>query len=388
VLGCATRLEARVWYPRQDSNLCTRLRRPVLYPLSYGGNALGAVLNLDSHPYFGKPPLRSTCLALVRTLILLVSEVKPEFEGEGQVQATKQAASTWTFYQLMFTDALEAQNAATRTIETYELAVQQLGEFLRVQGMPDDPTRVTREHLTEWMRFLVRERSPATANQRYRSISRFFKFLVEQDERRDNPMAKMSPPKIPEKEVPVIREQGLKKLFRGLHGADFESRRDRAIFSLFIDCGLRVTEMANLNAADVDLEEREVIVHQGKGRKPRRLRFTRETRQDLQRYWLVRQKHPHAHDRALWIGKRGRMVKSGVYRMVVRRTERAGLGHVHPHMLRHSLAHYYRMAGGGDDELMRLMGWSSREMLSRYGSSVAAERSRERHDDFSPRKGL
>ena len=25
------------WYPRQDSNLCTRFRKPVLYPLSYGG---------------------------------------------------------------------------------------------------------------------------------------------------------------------------------------------------------------------------------------------------------------------------------------------------------------------------------------------------------------
>ena len=35
--GQASGAEKGRWYPRQDSNLCTRLRRPVLYPLSYGG---------------------------------------------------------------------------------------------------------------------------------------------------------------------------------------------------------------------------------------------------------------------------------------------------------------------------------------------------------------
>jgi site-specific recombinase XerD len=319
---------------------------------------------------------------------LQLSKVKPEFEGEGKVQATKQAASTWTSYQWLFDDGLEERNAAPRTRETYNLAITQLGEFLADKGMPTDPTIVTREHLGEWMRFLVANRSPATANQRYRSISSFFKWLVDQDHRRDNPMAKMHPPKIPEKEVPVVREQNLRRLLRGLSGPDFESRRDKAIFSLFIDVGLRVTEMANLLLDDIDMEQREVTVLQGKGRKPRRLRFTKDTRVDLVRYLLVRKQHPHAGDRTLWIGKRGHVTKSGVYRLVVRRCEAAGLGHVHPHALRHTVAHMYRARGGGDDQLMQLMGWKSREMLSRYGSSVAAERSRDQHDDFSPRKGL
>ena len=56
------------------------------------------------------------------------------------------------FYQTMFSDALEAENAAERTIETYLLAVGQLGAYLRESGMPTDPTKLTREHVTEWMR--------------------------------------------------------------------------------------------------------------------------------------------------------------------------------------------------------------------------------------------
>ena len=178
--------------------------------------------------------------------------------------------------------------------------------------------------------------SAMTANQRYRSISRFFKFLVEIDEIHETPLAKMSPPKMPEHLVPVVPVDALRRLLKSLSARDLDSRRDRAIMSILIDCGLRVSETAALDLEDVDLEGRDLIVHQGKNRRDRRLRFTRETRADLQRYLLSRRGHPHAADAALWVGKRGRLTKSGVYRVVCKK---AGLGHVHPHALRHTAAH-------------------------------------------------
>lgn len=301
----------------------------------------------------------------------------------------------WAFYCTMFQDHLEATNAAPRTIETYGLAVDQLGAYLREQGLPTDPTKVRREHLIDWMRYLQRPKdqdgrgaSPATANQRYRSISRYFRFLVETDELPESPLKQMSPPKVPEQLVPVVKNADLVRLLKHLSGSDFESRRDKAIFSMFIDCGLRVSEMSGLDLADLDIEDRDVEVIMGKGRRSRRLRFTRETRSDIQRYLLRRTNHPHAEDEALWIGKRGRITKSGMYRLVVRRCEQAGIGHVHPHALRHTFAHLYRLNGGSDDDLMRVAGWRSREMLSRYGASVAEARAQEAHDRFSPRHNL
>ena len=311
------------------------------------------------------------------------------------VVKTRVSQNMWAFYRTMFCDHLEATNAAPRTIETYGLAVDQLGVFLLEQGMPSDPTQVTREHLIEWMRYLQRPAaeggrgaSPATANQRYRSISRFFHFLTDTDEITATPMARMSPPKVPEQLVPVVKTADLSKLLKYLSGSDFESRRDKAIFSLFIDCGLRVSEMANLTLEDLDIEDRELAVIMGKGRRSRRLRFTRETRADLQRYLLRRNGHAHAEEPALWLGKRGGITKSGMYSLVVRRCEQADLGHVHPHMLRHTFAHLYRLNGGNDDDLMRVAGWRSREMLSRYGASVAEARAAEVHENVSPRRGL
>jgi len=300
----------------------------------------------------------------------------------------------WQTYATMFSDDLELQNAAPLTIKTYSTAVAQLGAFLRERGMPHDPTSVTREHLTEWMRHLQRPRadggqglSAQTALQRYRSVSRLFAYLVRVDEIRESPMAKMLPPRVAEKLVPVIGAGDLDKLFDTVKGQDFESRRDRAIMGTFIDCGFRIGEMAGIRLDDVDFEGR-VITVTGKGSRERRVRFVRETRGDLQRYLLRRHQHPDADTPWLWLGRKGRLTTSGIYRMIVRRCDEAGVERVHPHQFRHTFAHAYLAAGGNEGDLMQVTGWKSRSMIDRYGASVAAQRAADAHDLYSPRSKM
>jgi integrase len=97
--------------------------------------------------------------------------------------------------------------------------------------------------------------------------------------------------------------------------------------------------------------------------------FGRRTALALDRYLRTRASHAHADGVWPWLGTKGRMTNSGISQMLRRRATQAGIGHVHPHQFRHTFAHCWLAEGGTEGDLMRIAGWSSPEMLSRYGAS-------------------
>ncbi len=60
--------------------------------------------------------------------------------------------------------------------------------------------------------------------------------------------------------------------------------------------------------------------------------------------------------------------------MLKRRGDLAGIPNLHAHRFRHTLAHTWQLNAGNETDLMRIMGWKSREMLGRYGASAADQR--------------
>ncbi|MCZ2110791.1 MAG: tyrosine-type recombinase/integrase [Dehalococcoidia bacterium] len=300
---------------------------------------------------------------------------------------------TWRLYQNVFNDDLRARNLSPRTVEAYGNAISQLGAFLRSRGQEANPETVTPEDVRAFIAMLVERHAAATAHNRFRGLNAYFNWLEENEYIAGSPMKKLKPPKLDEKVVPVIDGSDIERLLKTVAGRDFESRRDRAIISVFIDTGMRLSEMAGIRVSqdpaenDVDQQYGQIRVV-GKGRVERIVSIGAKTRSDLNHYLLARAKEPGAVSPYLWLGRRGRMTQDGIYQMIKRRANQAGMPEIHPHQFRHTFANEWLANEGNETDLMRLTGWRSRTMLQRYGASAGTQRALQAHKRNSPRDRL
>jgi site-specific recombinase XerD len=201
-----------------------------------------------------------------------------------------------------FVRHLRAENKSPGTIGNYLEAVKQLTLFLAARNQM--VTQARREDIEAFLTSLLERWTAGTVITRYRALLVFYGWLVEEDEIRRNPMTRMKPPAAPERPVPVLSDDELRRLLAACAGTSFPCRRDTAIVMLMIDSGARRAEIVGLRVVDLDFDY-EVARVLGKGQRERALPFGRKTAVALDRYLRVRSKHPHAASEYLWLGKKG-----------------------------------------------------------------------------------
>lgn len=290
---------------------------------------------------------------------------------------------------------LTAERKSPGTRRQYATALRQFRLWLATRGL--DLLHVTRRDVVAY--FAELEASGlegATRRNRWVAMRSLYNWLVAEDEVAVNPTAQVTIPKANTKPVRVLDDEDLRRLFASLAAVPrvaapnerFRARRDLAILRLMVATGLRLSEAVNLRVDDIDLTNRLVVVRRGKGGKARVTRMDPVTARAVDRYLRARARHHSASLANLWLGAKGPFGVEGVSDMVMTRCAEAGLGHVHPHMLRHTWAHRFLAHGGQEGDLARLGGWDSLEVMRRYGRSVAVERALDAYDSIDLMGGL
>jgi site-specific recombinase XerD len=189
--------------------------------------------------------------------------------------------------------SLRARGRQPSTIQSYLNCARNLHAFLVSNGMPTQVTSITREHVEHFLADMFERVSPATVAKHYRSLQQLFNFLIDDGEITSNPMERMHPPNVPEQPVPVLTDAELVALIAACKGSSFENRRDEAVIRMFIDTGIRASELLGLTLDDVDLGAQVAFV-MGKGGRGRAVPYGIRTTEALRRYLKARRQHPSA----------------------------------------------------------------------------------------------
>lgn len=187
-----------------------------------------------------------------------------------------------------FVSIMEANNKSENTIKNYVADIKHFVKFLGVHGGTGvaDATKQTIKEFTQQI-----EKSglaKTTVNRRLQALRTFYNSMNEAGYFINNPMTEVKAKKIAKQnETKWLERHQVKAIFHAIdnqkQGED-KTARERAIFTVLVNCGLRVSELCDIKMDDIDWKA-ELISVVGKGGKFRKVPFNAATKKAILR-WL------------------------------------------------------------------------------------------------------
>jgi len=222
----------------------------------------------------------------------------------------------------------------------------------------------------------------------FAALRSFYKYLVEREGFRDNPLREVQLPKM-EKKLPIVLSVSQvdelltapNKIERQSQAPVWAAARDAAMMELFYSSGLRLSELAALNVADVDTFSETVRVL-GKGRKERIVPVGQLALKAVQQYRF----EASVQSGPLFLSKlRKRMSARSVWLMLKKHSSQTSIQlSVSPHKLRHSFATHLLDNGADLRSVQTLLGHANLSTTQIY-THVTMERVKKAYDDAHPR---
>ncbi len=281
---------------------------------------------------------------------------------------------------------LEAErNASPRTVIAYRNALTDFRATVEVRSWLTCQADHFRDYLFELMK---KGEARSYVRLRFSALRTFYRFLVERKNLRKDPVRELQLPK-PEKKLPlVLTRQQVDELLSAPMRSPKEKAapswmpvRDAAILELFYSSGLRLSELASLNVADLDIYTESVRIL-GKGRKERVCPVGAPALEIISHY----RSKANVNAGPLFINKlRSRISVRSIWLILKRYLRYTSIPiSISPHKLRHSFATHLLDRGADLRSVQALLGHASLSTTQIY-THVTVERLKKAYSDAHPR---
>lgn len=256
----------------------------------------------------------------------------------------------------LFIAAKQVEGCSRKTLDYYQSTLAMMTASL------DKPyTQVTSDDLRAYLNDYERSRnsSKVTIDNIRRIMSSFFSWLEDEDYIVKSPVRRIHKVKTATKAKEVLSDEDLVTLRDSC-----ATKRDLAIVEILASTGIRVGELVNLDRSDVNLNERECIVT-GKGNKQRPVYFDARAKLHLRSYLDAR----NDTNPALFVSLRDaskRVTIDGVESRLRQLGKDSGVGRVHPHKFRRTLATQAIDKGMPIEQVQKLLGHAKIDTTMHY----------------------
>jgi integrase/recombinase XerD len=286
-----------------------------------------------------------------------------------------------------FLDAVWMERGlSSNTLAAYRADLTALARWLHERQTPI--MRTTRADLQDFIAYRVHAGArPRSTARQLSSFRRFFRYLMREEQIREDPTAQIAMPKIGRSLPKSLTEEEVESLLGAPVVSDPLGNRDRTMLEVLYATGLRVSELVNLRHTQVNTTQG-VIRILGKGNRERLIPLGEEAMRWLKDFasgsrgeiLLERQTD------YLFPTRRGdRMTRQAFWHIIKRYARKAGITkELSPHTLRHAFATHLLNHGADLRVVQMLLGHSDLSTTQIY-THVARERLKELHSAHHPR---
>ena len=270
---------------------------------------------------------------------------------------------------LHFEQSNKAEGKSPKTITWYTEMIAGFTRFL--SGTGRRPV-LAEFNISTVREFIIHEQerdlSPYTVQGKVRALKAFASWLFNEGYSTDHLLDNLKMPKAPQNLIEPLTATKIDQLVKFQNPLTALGCRNIAILVLFLDTGLRVSELCGLRAGDAHIEEGYLKV-MGKGSKERVVPIGGPAQQMLWRYIIhFRPEDSIEADNYVFLTLDGKPLCPNAVKLLLKRWgKKAGVSRLHAHLCRHTYATNFLNYKCGDVfRLQQILGYSTLEMVRRY----------------------